>query len=286
MSRSLLSWLPIPGLREAGPFVPVLRLSGIIGSVGGFRRGLSLASLAGDIERAFAFKKAPAVALAINSPGGSPVQSSLIARRIRELADENEKPVYAFVEDVAASGGYWLACAADEIYADPTSIVGSIGVVSAGFGLQDLIGRYGIERRVYTAGSRKMILDSFQPERDADVAKVRAIQTRIHDAFKQQVRVRRGGRLKTDETTLFDGEFWTGVEGVDLGLIDGLGHLRTVLREKYGDKVRPKVVISRKGWVRERLGMRRSPVSSPLPDAVDGLLAGIEERLLWHRFGL
>lgn len=267
--------------RSRPPTVAVVRLEGAIQSGGRWRSGVSLASMAGPLEKAFGDKRHSAVALAINSPGGSPVQSALIARRVRELSTEKGKPVYAFVEDVAASGGYWLACAADEIYADESSIVGSIGVIAAGFGLDSLIARIGVTRRIYTAGTRKSILDPFEPERPEDVAKLEALQHNIHKAFKDLVRERRGDRLKADDAALFDGEFWTGAEALDLGLIDGLGHMRTVLRRKYGDKVRLRVVGARKSLSR-RLGLRAGGAAS----WPDDLLATVEERALWQRFGL
>lgn len=286
----LAAW--IERLRHPPPTVPVVRMTGIIGASGAFRRGLNLSSVAGPLHRAFSVKKAPAVVLAINSPGGSPVQSALIARRIRDLAEEKKKKVYAFVEDVAASGGYWIACAADEIYADESSIVGSIGVISAGFGFQDFITRYGIERRVHTSGTRKMILDPFQPEKPEDVDKLKAIQSDIHEAFRQLVRDRRGGRLKADEAALFDGEFWAGVKGQELGLIDGIGHMRPVMREKFGKKVRLRTVPVERGWLRRRMGLTGAgPSGWPEPDALAedvgrGLLAAAEDRAIWQRYGL
>lgn len=291
-------WQLMPWRRRRTPLVPVLRLSGVIGAGGGLRRGLSLAGLAGAIDRAFRTSKAPAVALAINSPGGAPVQSALIAGRIRDLAEEHQKPVFAFVEDVAASGGYWLACSADEIYVDRASIVGSIGVVSAGFGLDRLIERYGIERRVHTAGRRKAILDPFAPERGEDVEKLKAIQADIHEAFKAQVRDRRGDRLKADEATLFDGEFWTGSAAVDLGLADGIGHMRGVLRKKFGPDVKMRLVGPSRPWWQRRFASRlfdwrfgesqSGGPSLPLPwsEMIDDVLTAVEERALWQRFGL
>ena len=263
--NGLTGWLR--RLRAPPPVVPVVRLTGVIGSAGTFRRGLNLAAIAGPLQRAFATKRAEAVALAINSPGGSPVQSSLIAQRIRDLAEEKGKPVYAFVEDVAASGGYWLACAADEIYVDRSSIVGSIGVISAGFGFQEFIARYGIERRVHTSGERKLILDPFAPEKSEDVTKLEGIQGDIHDAFRALVRERRGDRLKADENALFDGEFWTGAKAVDLGLVDGIGHLRPVLRQRFGDKVQLRVVSAERGWLRRRIGLT-GLVSAAWPTAM------------------
>jgi signal peptide peptidase SppA len=290
-------WL-IDRLRRRAPVVPVLRLTGVIGSGGALRRGLSLAGLAGAIERAFRVSKAPAVALAISSPGGAPVQAALIAARIRELAEEKKKPVFAFVEDVAASGGYWLACAADEIYVDRSSIVGSIGVVSAGFGLHRLIERFGVERRVHTAGSRKAMLDPFAPERDEDVAKLESVQADIHEAFKALVRERRAGRLRADEETLFEGEFWTGGRAVELGLADRVGHIRPVLREKFGPDVRLRVATPARSWLmrgilpgtdRRLWDMTTAERPSGLPDGaawVDAVLAAVEERAWWQRFGL
>ena len=269
---SSLSWLrkiPFYGNRladrlDGAPIVPVLRLSGVIGGSASIRKGgLSLADMAGSIEKAFEHSGAVAVALAINSPGGSPVQSSLIAKRIRDLAGEKELPVFAFCEDVAASGGYWLACAADEIHANPSSIVGSIGVVSAGFGFPALLEKVGIERRVHTAGENKAILDPFAPENPDDVVHLKELQAEIHEQFKTYVRAHRGERLDDDEVTLFSGAFWTGERAVSLGLVDGLGDLRAVMREKFGDRVRLPVMTEPKGWLQRRMGMRLSALSAP-----------------------
>ena len=246
--------------RKPAPIVSVIRLSGVIGAGGALRQGITLSALAPVIERAFAVPGQQAVALQINSPGGSPVQSALVAGRIRQLADEKKVPVFAFAEDVAASGGYWLACAADEIYADTSSIIGSIGVVSAGFGFQDLISRYGIERRVHTSGTRKAMLDPFQPENEEDIVRLKAIQAEIHDAFKGMVRDRRGGRLKGTDDDLFTGEFWTGTRARELGLIDGLGDLRTVMRGRFGEKVKLRLVQGDRRWWRGRV---RSETSLP-----------------------
>lgn len=219
------------------PAVAVLRLQGIIGSSGRGGAGLSDATLAPLLERAFKRRKPVAVAIALNSPGGSPVQSSLIGARIRRLSEEHEVPVHAFVEDMAASGGYWLASAADFIWADESSVLGSIGVISAGFGFADLIGRYGIERRVHTAGQSKSMLDPFRPENPEDVERLNRLLEPIHGAFKQQVVSRRGNRLAQDRD-LFTGEIWTGKEAVTLGLADGIAHLVPKMRELYGEKVR------------------------------------------------
>ena len=288
---NLLAKLPFGPWRDAGPIVSVLRLSGIIGQAGAFRQGLTMAGMAGSIERAFAPKKQAAVALVVNSPGGSPVQSALIAKRIRDLAAEKKVPVFAFCEDAAASGGYWLACAADEIWADESSILGSIGVVSSGFGAHEFIQRYGIERRLYTAGDKKVLLDPFSPEREDGVAHLKAIQLDIHDAFKAMVRDRRGARLIGPEEELFSGAFWAGRRALELGLIDGIGDLRTVLRGRFGEKVRLRVVQDDRRWFR-RMGFR---VAAPMGgSALDRLaadlpaaaLAAVEERALWSRYGL
>lgn len=291
---SSLPWLrkiPFYGNRladrlDGAPIVPVLRLSGVIGGSASIRKGgLSLADMAGSIEKAFEHSGAVAVALAINSPGGSPVQSSLIAKRIRDLAGEKELPVFAFCEDVAASGGYWLACAADEIHANPSSIVGSIGVVSAGFGFPALLEKVGIERRVHTAGENKAILDPFAPENPDDVVHLKELQAEIHEQFKTYVRAHRGERLDDDEVTLFSGAFWTGERAVSLGLVDGLGDLRAVMREKFGDKVRLPVMTKPKGWLQRRMGMRLSALSAPA-DWAPSVMGALDERAHWSRFGL
>ncbi|MCW2237708.1 S49 family peptidase [Azospirillum canadense] len=284
--HDLLAKLPFGPWRDAGPIVSVLRLSGVIGQVGPLRQGLTLAGMAGLIERAFAVKKQAAVALVVNSPGGSPVQSALIAKRIRDLATEKNVPVFAFCEDAAASGGYWLACAADEIWADESSIVGSIGVVSSSFGAHEFIQRHGIERRVHTAGDKKVLLDPFSPEREDGVAHLKAIQAEIHDAFKAMVRTRRGARLAGSEEELFSGAFWAGRRALELGLIDGIGDLRTILRGRFGEKLRLRVVQEDRRWFR-RIGFRveslPDQLATQLPAAA---LAAVEERSLWSRYGL
>jgi signal peptide peptidase SppA len=276
--KRILDWLPIARARGV-PVVAVLRLAGVIGPLGPWRSSLSLTGLARTLERGFSLGGLTAVALAINSPGGSAVQSSLIAKRIRDLATEKKLPVFAFAEDVAASGGYWLATAADEIFADESSIVGSIGVISASFGFTDLMRRAGIERRVYTAGPRKAMLDPFRPEDATDVEHLKALQLDIHESFKAQVRARRGSRLKADETTLFSGEVWTGKRALELGLIDGLGDLRSVMRGRYGDKVKLLPIGVERGL------LRRLRIGGPQGWAED-LLAAAEERALWARYGL
>ena len=275
----LISWLA----NRTRPMVSVLRLSGIIGQLGPFRTGLTAYSLEEAIQRAFAPKRLAAVALLINSPGGSPVQSALIAKRIRAAAEKRHVPVLAFTEDVAASGGYWLACAADEIFVDENSIIGSIGVISSGFGFAEAIARLGIERRLYTAGERKSLLDSFLPEKPEDVARLTRLQTEIHASFKSMVSKRRGNRLKGEEGDLFSGEFWTGQRAVALGLADGLGELRATVKERFGERVRIKVIPPQRGGWRRRLGLTGPADAAAWPAA---LLAAFEERALWSRFGL
>jgi len=255
-----------------GPLVAVIRLSGIIGTGG--RAQLNDESLAPVIEKAFKRGKPAAVALVINSPGGSPVQSSLIAARIRRLATEKAVPVHAFVEDVAASGGYWLATAADDIWIDDSSIVGSIGVISASFGAHVLLARQGVERRVYTAGKSKSMLDPFLPEKDEDVKRLRGLLDQMHATFKAQVKARRGDRL-VDKQDLFSGEFWLGARAVELGLVDGVAHAVPKLKQLYGDKVRF-----------ARYGRKRSLFQRFGLSLVEDALTSIEERAAYARFGL
>ena len=250
------------------------------------RRGLSLAGLARVLERAFTLDGVDAVALAINSPGGSAVQSALIHKRIRALADEHGVPVVAFVEDVAASGGYWLALAADEIHADGSSIVGSIGVVASGFGLDKAIERFGIERRLYTAGARKAMLDPFRPEDPADVAHLAELQGDIHEAFKELVRTRRGTRLQGDEDDLFSGAFWTGRRALEYGLIDGIGELRGIMRARFGEAVRFKRIGEPRKWWPPRLGRSGDTPAAESADWASGVIGAIEDRLWWSRYGL
>jgi signal peptide peptidase SppA len=283
---SILRFLPLRRFRDPPPVVSVLRLAGVIGGLGRFSRGLSLASQAQLIDRAFKMPRLSAVALAINSPGGSPVQSALIGDRIRALAEEKEVPVIAFAEDLAASGGYWLACAADEIYAHDSSIVGSIGVISASFGFPELLSRIGVERRVHTAGERKSMLDPFRAERPEDVERLKAIQAEVHGGFKDYVRARRGDRLKGDEAELFSGEFWTGRRALELGLVDGLGDLRQVMRARFGERVRLKVVDGPRRF-RLPLGWATGGLAGPdLAASAHALVEAAEERALWSRYGL
>lgn len=256
---------------KSDPTVAVIRLQGQISNSG---RGLDDPSLAPSIERAFSRGRPAAVALQINSPGGSPVQSSLIASRIRRLADEKEIPVFAFVEDVAASGGYWLACAADEIFVDAASMVGSIGVISSNFGAHELIARYGVERRVHTAGKSKSFLDPFKPEKPADVKRLKGWLENLHEVFIAYVKERRGAKLAQNDE-LFTGEVWIGSNGVDVGLADGIGHLVPVMKERFGKKVRFR-----------RYGPRKPLLARFGAQVVDDAIASLEERAEFARFGL
>lgn len=267
--QSMKRWLPFV---KSAPVVAVVRLSGVISS--GARGGLSDAALGPVIERAFKKGSPTAIALILNSPGGSPVQSSLIAARIRRLADEKDVPVYAFVEDVAASGGYWLACAADEIWVDESSVVGSIGVISSGFGFQDFIARHGVERRVHTAGTSKSLLDPFKPEKPEDVARLKELQEQIHASFIAHVSARRGARL-AEGKTLFTGDVWVGAQAIDVGLADGVGHLVPKMKERFGEKVR---------FIPH--GVRRSILQRLGRQVISGVTQEIEERAVWARFGL
>jgi serine protease SohB len=276
--------------RRDAAIVPVVRLSGVIGAVTPLRPGLTLAGIAKTLERAFATKHAKAVALVINSPGGSPVQSRQIYLRIRQLATEKKLPVLVFVEDVAASGGYMIACAGDEIFCDPSSILGSIGVVGGGFGFQDLIKRIGVERRLYTAGEHKAMLDPFLPENPDDVRRLKALQREIHAIFIALVKGARGARLKGTEDVLFTGEYWAGEKSVSLGLADKIGDIRSTLRERYGEKVLTPVIAPASGMLSGLLG-RRSPGAGALAafDGIGGLpddlISALETRAIWARFG-
>lgn len=267
------------------PVVSVLRLSGAIGMASGLRKGLSMAGTAESIAKLFVDKTVAAAAVVINSPGGSPVQAALIHDRIRALAKEKGVTVLTFAEDVAASGGYMLALAGDEIYAHENSIVGSIGVVSAGFGFQQLIEKIGVERRVYTSGERKAMLDPFKPEDPRDTAHLKALQQEVHESFKTMVRDRRHGKLKGEESDLFSGAFWTGAKAREFGLIDGLGDLRSICREKFGDKVEFRVVTPRRSWFSLDM-LSTCSDGAPAGDWAGSLIAAAEERALWSRFGL
>jgi signal peptide peptidase SppA len=277
-------------LRRGTPVVPVVRLSGVIGAVTPLRPGMSLAGVARMLERAFATRNAKAVALVINSPGGSPVQSRQIYLRIRQLAAEKKLPVLVFVEDVAASGGYMIACAGDEIFCDPSSILGSIGVVGGSFGFQELIKRIGVERRLYTAGTHKAMLDPFLPENPDDVARVKGLQREIHAIFIGLVKQSRGSRLKGTEDVLFTGEYWAGETSISLGLADAIGDLRSTLRARYGDKVQMPVIAPASGMLSGLFG-RRSAGAAVLSelDGIAGLpdevISALETRAIWAKFG-
>ncbi len=285
----VMEYLPAR-FRPGAAVVPVVRLSGVIGAVTPLRPGLTLAGIARMLERAFAVRHAKAVALVINSPGGSPVQSRQIYLRIRQLATEKKLPVLVFVEDVAASGGYMIACAGDEIFCDPSSILGSIGVVGGTFGFQEAIKRLGIERRLYTAGEHKAMLDPFLPENPDDVARLKAIQREIHAIFIALVKESRGARLKGADDVLFTGEYWAGDTSVSLGLADGVGDLRATLRARYGEKVLTPVIAPPSGLLSGLLG-RKSPGAGSLAvlegatGLPDELISALETRAIWAKFG-
>jgi serine protease SohB len=274
--------------RKDIPIVPVVRLSGVIGLSAPLRPGLSLAGIARTLDRAFALGNAGAVALAINSPGGRPVQSHLIFQRIRQLAQEHDKRVLAFIEDVGASGGYMVACAADEIICDPSSMVGSIGVVGGSFGVHRLMDRLGIERRLYTSGENKAMLDPFLPEKPEDVERLKAVQRQIHESFIALVKDRRGARLCGPESALFSGEYWTGQTALGLGLVDAIGDLRSVLRQRYGDKVRTPIVDVGRGFLSRRLPAIGESVLDRLGGGglAEDVMSALEARAIWGRYGL
>lgn len=267
--------------------VPVVRISGVIGVVTPLRPGVLLSTVARTLERAFETPRARAVALIINSPGGSPSQSHLIYRRIRQLADEKHIPVLAFVEDVGASGGYMLACAADEIICDQFSIVGSIGVVGGTFGFTKLMDRLGIERRLYTSGDRKVMLDPFLPEKPDDVKRIKAVQKDIHEHFIALVKARRGSKLTGSDKALFSGEFWTADKAIELGLADRMGDLRSILRERFGEKVYTPLISAERSLLGRRLpGVNLADAVARYPGLADDLISALEVRAMWNRYGL
>jgi serine protease SohB len=276
--------------RRGGAVVPVVRLSGVIGFSTPLKPGLSLAGASRQLDRAFAFRRAPAVAIVINSPGGSPVQSHLIYRRIRTLAAEKNKRVIAFAEDVAASGGYMVACAADEIICDRSSILGSIGVVGGSFGFAKLLDKVGIERRLYTSGEHKAMLDPFLPEKPDDVERLKSVQRDIHEHFIALVKESRGERLAgRPEKDLFSGEYWAGPKAVELGLADAIGDLRTTLRERFGEKVEmPLIAAERSLLGRLRPGVEAGTFEGLMrhPDFAETIVSALETRALWARYGL
>ncbi|WLB21570.1 S49 family peptidase [Bradyrhizobium japonicum] len=289
LADKLMQYLPAR-FRPGTAVVPVVRLSGVIGAVTPLRPGMTLAGVARVLERAFSYRNAKAVALVINSPGGSPVQSRQIYLRIKQLAAEKKLPVLVFVEDVAASGGYMIACAGDEIICDPSSILGSIGVVGGSFGFQEAIKRLGIERRLYTAGAHKAMLDPFLPENPDDVARLKALQREIHQIFIALVKESRGARLKGADDTLFTGEYWAGESSIALGLADGIGDLRSTLRARYGEKVLTPVIAQPTGLLSGLLG-RKSPGTGQLSametmaGLPDELISAVETRAIWAKFG-
>ncbi|MBR0967662.1 S49 family peptidase [Bradyrhizobium diazoefficiens] len=289
LADKLLQYLPAR-FRPGTAVVPVVRLSGVIGAVTPLRPGMSLAGVARVLERAFSMRNAKAVALVINSPGGSPVQSRQIYLRIKQLAAEKKLPVLVFVEDVAASGGYMIACAGDEIICDPSSILGSIGVVGGSFGFQEAIKRLGIERRLYTAGTHKAMLDPFLPENPDDVAKLKAIQREIHQIFISLVKKSRGSRLKGPDDTLFTGEYWAGESAIALGLADSIGDLRSTLRARYGEKVLTPVIAQPSGLLSGLLGRKPAGAGQllaleSLAGLPDELISAVETRAIWAKFG-
>ena len=260
--------------------IPHIRLSGVIGSAGRFKQGIDFSGQQEIIKKAFSFKKAKNIAISINSPGGSPVQSHLIHDYIRQIAKKNEKKVIVFSEDVAASGGYLIACAGDEIYANSSSIVGSIGVISASFGFQDAIKKIGIQRRVYTAGKNKSTLDPFKEEKVEDIERIKKLQLELHSDFIEVVKKSRGSKLKDPEkNNTFTGEFWSGSTSMKLGLIDGIGNAEQILREKFGEDIVIKNLEKQKSFIAKKL-------SSSIDNQIDNLASVIEERALWQKFGL
>jgi signal peptide peptidase SppA len=293
-AREVLRPLVPKRFRGDIPVVPVVRLNGVIGFSTPLKPGVTIAGMARPLERAFNVRNAQAVALVINSPGGSPVQSHLLYRRIRQLAEEKKRPVIAFVEDVGASGGYMVACAADEIICDVSSVVGSIGVIGGSFGFPKLMERLGIERRLYTAGEHKATLDPFLPENPDDVERLKALQKEIHQAFIDLVKQSRGERLKGPEKTLFSGEYWSGAKAIELGLADGIGDLRSTLRARFGDKVMTPLVAAERnlfGRARPGIGLRGfdwggfDPLSHGA-ELAGGIISALEARALWARYGL
>jgi len=288
--KRMIQWLArlLPRrFRSDIPVVPVVRISGVIGVVTPLRPGVLLSTVARTLDRAFGTPRARAVALVINSPGGSPSQSHLIYRRIRQLAEEKRIPVLAFVEDVGASGGYMLACAADEIICDQYSIVGSIGVVGGTFGFTGLMDKIGIERRLYTSGDRKVMLDPFLPEKPDDVKRIKTIQKDIHEHFITLVKTRRGGKLNGSDKALFSGEFWTAEKAIELGLADRVGDLRSTLRERFGEKVYTPLISAERSLLGRRLpAVNFADAIASKPGLADDLISALEVRAMWSRYGL
>lgn len=277
--EQLLSLLPF---RSSKSVVAVLRLHGPIGKTSSVRSGLNIEGLNELIEKAFAVKRLAAVCLNVNSPGGSPVQSELIARRITTLSQEKQIPVYTFIEDVAASGGYWLACAGAEIYASKSSIIGSIGVISSGFGFNHAISKLGIERRVYSQGKNKSILDPFQPANDDDIEIINRVQRQVHQYFIDYVKTCRAGKLTQSDDVLFNGEFWAGQSAVDLGLIDGIEDMYSFIQQKFGKEVNIEYVAGKQSWLKQKLG-----ITSYTPqESADGFVEALETKIINSRFNI
>lgn len=279
--RSLPTPWPTPWSTSRDPRIAVVRLQGSISARPGFAGGISLAGVAPMLDRAFGLKRVAAVFLVINSPGGSPVQSSLIARHIRRLAEEKQVPVVACVEDAAASGGYWIACAADEIVADPASILGSIGVVAAGFGFEGALQRLGVERRMHTAGGEKSFLDPFRPEVPEDVARLEVLLEDLHAEFRTWVLSRRGEKLKASPEALFTGRFWPGRKAVELGLADRLGDAAEEAKRRFGDKAKLIPIAGRKPGL-----LRRLLPGLGVGLGAEAVIGALEERAAWGRLGL
>ncbi len=266
------------------PVVAVMRLEGIIGKAGSMKSGLTISSLNKLIEKMFKLEKLDAVCLCINSPGGSPVQSELISKRLTSLAKELDVPIYSFVEDVAASGGYWLACAGDKIFASKSSIIGSIGVISSGFGFHEAIEKLGIERRVIAEGKNKSVLDPFQPTKSSDIKLVKALQKTIYDHFTENVKERRKGKLTQNDDIIFNGEFWTGQKALDYGLIDGIDDLYSFINKRYGNEVKIEYIENKQSWFKRKLGM--ASAKDTVQEVTDAMLDRIEARIVAGKFDL
>ncbi|WP_032139638.1 S49 family peptidase [Rickettsia tamurae] len=263
--------------------IAVLRLSGVIGKVSTMQSGLTLESLNELIEKAFKIKKLKALCLIINSPGGSPVQSELIAKRIRNLAKENKIKIYSFIEDMAASGGYWLACSGDHIYASYSSVIGSVGVVSSGFGFHEAINKLGIERRVYTEGKNKAILDPFKPINKDDLKIIKDLQKQVYEHFVEYVKTRRVGKLTQQDEILFNGEFWAGQTALDYGLIDGIGDMYSVMKEKFGDNIKFQYLCAKQPWLKKKLGMSSKILAD---NFANSLIDAVENKIINDKFDM
>ena len=283
--NDLAHWIFRPIIRKSDPIVCIINLNGVIGSVGFGRKGINLNDLESPLKRAFNKKGVDAVVLKINSPGGSPVQSEMISRRIQQLSEEKGVPVFSFIEDLAASGGYWLACSADEIYVSSMSIVGSIGVISASFGFNQLIDKIGVERRIYSQGKNKSMLDPFKPEDPEHVERLLTLQEDIHQSFKEFVKDRRKDKLNDIDENLFNGDIWTGNQAKDIGLVDDIGDMRSVIQEKYGLKTKFIEIPLKSGLIQKTLSGTYSSESKEVK-AVNEILSSIEERIMWSKYNL